>query len=75
MLADVTPDEGSGTAVGTFRFFGDVGLALGPIVAGYSASGLGFEAAFALAAAPTVVALVLVLRMRETLRPAVAQSA
>ncbi len=75
MLADVTPDEWSGTAVGTFRFFGDVGLALGPIVAGYAASGLGFEAAFAFAAAPTVVALVLVLRMRETLRPAVAPSA
>lgn len=75
MLADVTPAEGSGTAVGTFRFFGDLGLALGPIVAGYSASGLGFEAAFALAAAPTVVALALVLRMRETLRPAVAPSA
>ncbi len=46
------PTKGSGTAVGTFRFFGDLGLALGPIVAGYSASGLGFEAAFALAAAP-----------------------
>jgi MFS transporter, DHA1 family, multidrug resistance protein len=75
MLADVTPDEGSGTAVGTFRFFGDLGLALGPIVAGYSTSELGFEAAFALAAAPTVLALVLVVRMRETLQPAVATSA
>ncbi len=75
MLADVTPEEGSGTAVGTFRFFGDLGLMLGPIVAGYATSGLGFEAAFALAAAPTVVALALVVRMRETLRPAVAQSA
>jgi MFS transporter, DHA1 family, multidrug resistance protein len=74
MLADVTPEEGSGTAVGTFRFFGDLGLALGPIVAGFSTSALGFEAAFALAAAPTVVALVLVLRMRETLRPAAAPS-
>jgi MFS transporter, DHA1 family, multidrug resistance protein len=75
MLSDVTPDEGAGTAVGTFRFFGDLGLALGPIVAGFSAAALGFEAAFALAAVPTVFALILVLRMRETLRPAVAQSA
>ncbi|HEX2504656.1 MAG TPA: MFS transporter [Gaiellaceae bacterium] len=75
MLADVTPEEGSGTAVGTFRFFGDLGLAFGPIVAGYSAAALGFEAAFALAAVPSLVALALVLRMRETLRPAVAPSA
>jgi MFS family permease len=72
MLADVSPDEGSGTAVGTFRFFGDLGLMLGPVVAGYSISGLGFEAAFAIAAIPAAVALVLVVRMRETLRPAVA---
>jgi MFS family permease len=72
MLADVSPDEGSGTAVGTFRFFGDLGLMLGPVVAGYSINELGFEAAFALAAVPTVVALILVLRMRETLRPVVA---
>ncbi|HEY7198012.1 MAG TPA: MFS transporter [Gaiellaceae bacterium] len=72
MLADVSPSEGSGTAVGAFRFFGDLGLTLGPAVAGYTIKGLGFEEAFAITAIPTVVALVLVLRMRETLRPAVA---
>jgi DHA1 family multidrug resistance protein-like MFS transporter len=75
MLSDVTPDEGAGTAVGTFRFFGDLGLMLGPVVAGYSTSGLGFEAAFAIAAIPTLIAFVFVLRMRETLRPAVAHAA
>lgn len=74
MLADVAPEGGAGTAVGTFRFFGDLGLMLGPIVAGFAAAGIGFEAAFALSAGPTVVALLLVVRMRETLRPSAVPS-
>jgi len=74
MLSDVSPDEGSGTAVGTFRFFGDLGLMLGPAAIGYAVNGLGFEAAYALASVPTFVALAFVVRMRETLRPAAAPS-
>jgi MFS family permease len=69
MLSDVTPPEASGSAIGAFRFFGDVGFLVGPAVAGFAASALGFEAAFAIAAIPTVVALVAVTRTRETLAP------
>jgi MFS family permease len=70
MLADVAPAEGSGTAVGLFRFFGDLGFVLGPLVGGVAASAFGFKVAFAVMAAPVVVALVLVARTPETLRAA-----
>ena len=69
MLADVVPKEASGTAVGIFRFAGDVGFMLGPLVAGFTASSLGFKGAFAVAAIPTALALAFVVRGRETLRP------
>jgi MFS transporter, DHA1 family, multidrug resistance protein len=68
MLADVAPAEGSGTAVGLFRFFGDLGFVLGPLVGGVAASAFGFKWAFAAMAAPVVVAMVLVARTPETLR-------
>jgi len=68
MLADVAPEGGSGTAVGLFRFFGDLGFVIGPLVGGAAASAFGFKWAFALMAAPVVVALVLVARTPETLR-------
>jgi MFS transporter, DHA1 family, multidrug resistance protein len=70
MLSDVAPTQASGTAVGVFRFFGDLGFTLGPLLAGWSVPALGFRWAFALAAVPTVVALALILRTPETLRPA-----
>ena len=69
MLADVTPGEWSGTRSAPFASAATSGSRSGRSSRGYSASGLGFEAAFAFAAAPTVVALLLVVRMRETLRP------
>jgi len=68
MLADVVPEERSGTGVGVFRFCGDLGLMVGPLVAGFTATAFGFEAAFAVAAAPAAFALVLGLRTEETLR-------
>jgi MFS family permease len=67
MLADVMPQGSSGTAVGIFRFAGDLGFLLGPLAAGFGAAHLGFKAAFALASVPTVVALAAVLRGQETL--------
>jgi DHA1 family multidrug resistance protein-like MFS transporter len=67
MLADVIPKEASGTAVGIFRFASDLGFTLGPLVAGFTASGLGFRSAFAVSAIPAVLALVLVARGPETL--------
>lgn len=69
VLSDVVDRERSGTAVGVFRFCGDLGFTLGPLVAGLSAGALGFRSAFALQAVPTVLALAVVLRSTETLRP------
>jgi MFS transporter, DHA1 family, multidrug resistance protein len=70
MLSDVAPTHASGTAVGVFRFGGDLGFTLGPLLAGWAIPSFGFRWAFALAAVPTLVALALILRTPETLRPA-----
>jgi MFS transporter, DHA1 family, multidrug resistance protein len=70
MLSDVAPTQASGTAVGVFRFCGDLGFTLGPLLAGWAIPVVGFRWAFALAAIPTVVALALIARTPETLRPA-----
>ena len=71
MLADVAPGERSGTAVGIFRFAGDVGFVLGPLVGGFAAAALGFRAAFMIASIPIVVGLILAIRTPETLLPSV----
>jgi MFS transporter, DHA1 family, multidrug resistance protein len=70
MLSDVAPTQASGTAVGVFRFCGDLGFTLGPLLAGWAIPVVGFRWAFALAAIPTAVALALIARTPETLRPA-----
>lgn len=67
MLSDVTPEELKGSAVAVFRFVGDLGFVLGPLVAGWSADRLGFPAAFAISAVPVFLALGLVLSIGETL--------
>jgi MFS family permease len=46
---------------------GDLGFALGPLVAGWTADAFGFRASFASAALPTLLALALVLSIRETM--------
>jgi MFS family permease len=68
MLSDVVGTERTGTAVGVFRFAGDLGFALGPLTAGLVAQAAGLRAGFAMAAAPVAIALVLVVRAAETLR-------
>jgi MFS family permease len=68
MLSDIIPGQGSGTAVGVFRFAGDLGFVCGPLMAGVAANHFGFRGAFALMAAPVLLALVLILRTPETLR-------
>jgi MFS transporter, DHA1 family, multidrug resistance protein len=70
MLSDVAPEPASGMAVGVFRFCGDLGFTLGPLLAGWAIPVVGFAWAFTLAAVPTVAALALVVRTPETLRRA-----
>jgi MFS family permease len=67
MLSDVTPPELKGSAVAVFRFVGDLGFVIGPLVAGWTADAFGFGASFAINAVPTVLALGLVLSIRETM--------
>jgi MFS family permease len=67
MLADVAPSSGSGPAIGLFRFSGDLGFVLGPLIGGVTASAFGFKGAFGLMAVPIVAALILVARTPETL--------
>src|SRR5205085_5274095 len=68
MLADVLPEGTSGAAVGAFRFAGDVGLTLAPLATGFTSGAAGFRVAFAVAAAPAALAVLLFLRRPETLR-------
>ncbi len=77
MLSDVTPEELKGSAVAMFRLVGDVGFVLGPVVAGWTAQHFGYPAAFAVSAAPTALALGLVLSIPETMRrlPATGEAA
>jgi MFS family permease len=57
MLSDVTPEELKGTAVGVFRFVGDLGFVLGPLIAGWSVTAL-----------PALVAVGLVVSIKETMK-------
>jgi len=66
MLSDVTPEELKGSGVAVFRFAGDLGFVLGPLVAGAAANEVGFTGAFAVSAVPALVALALVLSIAET---------
>ena len=67
MLSDVTPPELQGTAVAVFRFVGDLGFVLGPLVAGLAANALGFGWAFAISAVPSLAAWALLLTVPETM--------
>jgi len=67
MLSDVTPDELKGTAVAAFRFVGDLGFVLGPLVAGLGRRLVRVRPSFLINAAPTLLALALVLSIRETM--------
>jgi MFS family permease len=67
ILADVVPANRSASGVAIFRFGGDLGFFLGPLIAGVTAASVGFKAAFAVAGIPSIVALAIVARSRETL--------
>lgn len=67
IIADVVPKKISGTAMGVYRTAGDLGLVLGPLVAGFSASTLGFHPAFAVMGVFVFLVFLSSLRARETL--------
>jgi MFS family permease len=67
MLSDVSPEELKGSAVAVFRFTGDLGFVLGPLVAGWAANAYGFDTSFLVTAIPAFVALALVLSIKETM--------
>ena len=68
IVSDVVPERQKGIAMGTFRFFGDIGFLMGPLVAGATSKAFGFEVAFMLAAVPSLVAVTMVIRGPETLK-------
>ena len=72
ILADVLPGNRSARGVAIFRFGGDLGFSLGPLIAGLTAANFGFKAAFAIAGIPSLIALVVVALGRETLGAEVA---
>jgi MFS family permease len=67
MVADLAPRNLSGTAVGMFRFAGDLGFVLGPVLTGLVADAAGYVPAFLVAAAPLLLVLALAVRAPETL--------
>jgi MFS family permease len=67
MLSDVAPEELKGTAVGVFRFVGDLGFVLGPLVAGWAAGSFGFGTAFIITAIPALLSVALVVSIKETM--------
>ena len=68
MLSDVVPQDQSGRGVGAFRFCGDIGFFLGPLIAGTASKTFGFDAAFAITAVIPAIGVLITLRSRETLR-------
>jgi MFS transporter, DHA1 family, multidrug resistance protein len=67
IVADIVPRR-SGTAIGMYRFAGDVGFVLGPLVAGIVGQAFGFAAAFMALAVPPLLVFWLAVGMPETLR-------
>jgi len=70
MLSDVVPEEQKGRAIGVFRFFGDLGFFLAPLMAGAASKSYGFRTAFILTAIPSALAVMLAMRTPETLKSA-----
>jgi MFS family permease len=68
MLSDVVPTESAGRAVGAFRFCGDIGFLLGPLIAGAVGESFGFTAAFVVSAIPPFLAFLMMLGTAETLK-------
>ena len=70
MLSDLAPEGSAGAAAGAFRFTGDLGFVVGPLLAGGAAQSLGFSWAFALSAVPCLLALGFLVTIPDTLATA-----
>lgn len=68
ILSDVVPQEQSGRGVGAFRFTGDLGIFVAPLLVGAASKSLGFTWAFAITAVIPGIALLVMLRAPETLK-------
>ena len=67
VIADVAPPKQRGATVGIYRFWRDLGFAVGAIIVGLVADAIGANAAILVVAAVTALSgLVVGLRMRET---------
>jgi MFS family permease len=66
MLGDLTPEDRSAVAVAAYRFCGDFGYVVGPLLAGLTAQFVGFPAAFLVAALPTLLSALFLLPVPET---------
>lgn len=66
MLGDLTPEDRSAVSVAAYRFCGDLGYVVGPLLAGLTAQFVGFAAAFAVAALPTFLSALFLLPVPET---------
>jgi len=69
MLNDVVAPEQRATAIGVYRFVGDLGFVFGPLVAGAMASAFGFAAAFAVSAIPLAAAAAFAVTVPDAARP------
>jgi len=67
MLSDVIPERNRPAAIGVYRFVGDLGFVIGPLVAGGAASAFGFGVAFAVTAIPCLVSAAFLLTVPETM--------
>jgi MFS family permease len=68
IIADITPSEISGQAMGVYRMAADLGLLIGPVTFGYVAGGYGFAAGFGFSAVLVAAVWAFGTRTRETLR-------
>jgi multidrug resistance protein len=68
-VADIAPEGQSGTTMGLFKTFGDVGVTLGPLIMGWLSDSLGYAAAFRANALLFLAAgLMFAILARETVR-------
>jgi MFS family permease len=73
-IGDVAHPERRATVMGVYRFWRDLGYAVGALLSGVIADLLGLRVAIQVVAALTFISgLQVLIRMRETLRPASAE--